>query len=337
VSAGAFKIQRLASGGLMTNYACTSRCRHCLYNCSPDWPGDYITANEARLALQTIQSLGCEAVHIGGGEPFLRPAGLAATLKAAGQVGVRVDYVETNASWYRDAASATATLARLREHGLRTLLVSISPFHNEHIPYARVLGVMTAARETGIRLFPWIEGFVPDLEAFDHRRPHRLSEFDEQFGRDYLRRALQRYWIHPGGRALNLLRKLLPVKPAGCIVEQAPGGCTPELTDTTHFHIDLFGNYIPGLCSGLTIRRQDLGRELEPEAYPLLSRLYQQGIGGLLRWATARYDFQPDRRGYLNKCDLCTDIRTFLATAVEEDFPELRPSQFYTPDPGVTS
>jgi len=31
------KIGRLASGGIITNYFCTSTCRHCLYNCSPRW------------------------------------------------------------------------------------------------------------------------------------------------------------------------------------------------------------------------------------------------------------------------------------------------------------
>ena len=43
-----------------------------------------------------------------------------------------------------------AMLQDLRESGLSALLVSISPFHNEHIPLDKVTGVMRACEETGV-------------------------------------------------------------------------------------------------------------------------------------------------------------------------------------------
>ena len=41
--------------------------------------------------------------------------------------------------------------------------------------------------------------------------------------------------------------------------------------------MDLFGNYIPGLCAGLAIRGEDLGTPLREQDYPVLQRLYTQG------------------------------------------------------------
>ena len=40
--------------------------------------------------------MGCPSVHIGGGEPLLRPDKLQAVLEAASDCGVGIDYVETN-------------------------------------------------------------------------------------------------------------------------------------------------------------------------------------------------------------------------------------------------
>ena len=324
-----FKIKRLISGGLIANYYCTACCRHCLYNCGPDWPKEYITADAAEINFQTIKSLGCDAVHIGGGEPLLRPDALMAVLDAAARTGMQIDYVETNSSWYRDSDSTAQVLARLKKHGLHTLLISISPFHNEHIPFAKVTRVMTAARRTGIRLFPWIDGFVPDLTALDPRQTHSLSELETHWGPDYLLQVLRRYWVHLGGRALNTFRNVLPEKSLTQVQDEGGSSCAAELSDTRHFHLDLFGNYIPGLCAGLAISREDLGYPLGDNTYPLLRRLYTQGIRGFYQWARDHYDFQPARRGYINKCDLCTEIRTHLVQLAAEEFTELRPLEFY--------
>lgn len=325
-SSAAFQITALVSGGLITNYFCTSRCRHCLYYCSPDWPKDSIGAGTAEKNFRAIRARGCNAVHIGGGEPLLRPDVLVSVLDAAHRTGMHIDYVETNSAWYRDADSAVALLSRLKRHGLHTLLISISPFHNEHIPFARVEGVIAAARRVGIGLFPWIEGFVPDLKRFDPRRAHSLDEFEAQYGRDYLRQILRRYWIHLGGRALPTFRRVLRQMPVEAVLNDS---CAAELSDTHHFHMDLFGNYIPGLCAGLAIDRKDLGAPLRENDYPVLQRLYRRGIAGLYRWAREHHDFRPARAGYLNKCDLCTEIRAHLVQRSGGDFRELRPLEFY--------
>ncbi len=322
-------IKHLSSGGLITNYFCTSTCRHCLYRCSPKWPKDYISRDMARKNLEIIRSLGCSSIHIGGGEPLLRFEGLLQVLDEAKSCGVAIEYVETNSSWYRGRSEACSVLRTLRKHGVHTLLVSISPFHSEYIPFSRVKGVIEACIETGMSVFPWVEGFVPDLSALDLDKPHSMEEFVERFGKDYLCRIQKRYWISPGGRALETFRRCNPLKSVDEICRQAGPGC-PELADTSHFHLDLYGNYVPGLCAGLAIARKDLGAPLDPGRYPILTMLYTQGIGALLSWAAEKYGFSPGKRCYWTKCELCHEIRRYMVVQSGVNTLELQPKYHYT-------
>lgn len=324
------KIKRLVSGGLITNYFCASRCRHCLYNCSPHWDKEFIQPQTAEKNLRTIRELGCSSVHIGGGEPLLKPDALGEVLEIAGQVGVEIEYVETNSAWFKDPDSAIATLLKLRQQGLQTLLVSISPFHNEYIPFSRVKGVIAAARQASIGIFPWISDFIADLSKLDVTGTHSLKEYEALFGQGYVVRLLQRYWVHMGGRALETFRPHLAEKSAKEICDENTGGCAAELANTQHFHLDLFGNYIPGLCSGLSIKREDLGKPLSAKKYPVLTMLFDHGIRGIFKMSQDMFDYTPAEDSYINKCDLCTEIRTLF---VKNDFgspAELNPRQFYT-------
>jgi len=188
---------------------------------------------------------------------------------------------------------------------------------------------MDAAAKSGVRIVPWVAEFTPDLSGLDNSQPHALSEFEQRYGKDYLRGILGRYWIQMGGRALDTFRPVLRTKTLEHILGENSGGCGRELTDTSHFHLDLFGSYIPGLCSGLAIARADLGRTLAEAKYPLLSRLCSKGIGGLYEMAVAEFGFTPSRERYINKCDLCTEIRFFLFRQNKVEFQELSPKEFY--------
>ncbi|MCP3875096.1 MAG: 4Fe-4S cluster-binding domain-containing protein, partial [Desulfobacteraceae bacterium] len=143
-------IKHLASGGVITNYHCVSRCGHCLYNCGPHRSKDYLDGALAENIYRRIAELGCRSVHIGGGEPLLDLQKLTVVLTAARETNVAIDYVETNSAWFVDPEQAMGVLNQLRAVGVETLLVSISPFHNAHIPFARVRGVIDACHNTGM-------------------------------------------------------------------------------------------------------------------------------------------------------------------------------------------
>ncbi len=260
---------------------------------------------------------------------MLRPNKLAEILDVARQSGVSIEYVETNSSWFRDPESARNLLTHLRSKGLKTLLVSISPFHNEFIPFYKVKGVITACQTSDVNIFPWVNSFIKDLSALDEDKTHKLETLAATFGQDYLLRVLQRYWIHMGGRSLNTFRPILTLQSVQQIIDENQTGCARELSDTSHFHIDLFGNFIPGLCSGLSILAEDLGRPLSVEQYPVITTLFHAGIKGIYELAQKELRYEPTRSDYINKCDLCTEIRTFF---VKNEFGgpfEFNPCEFY--------
>jgi len=327
VNESKFQITHLHSGGIIANYYCSSQCRHCLYRCSSGWETKYITIETTKTILDRLEDLQVASFHIGGGEPFLDRSGLKTLLQCIQRSGLSVDYIETNSSWFKDQADAVALLGEIRDLGVSTLLVSISPFHNEFIPFNRVKGVIAACQRAGVNVFPWMEGFYADLDAMADDKPHPMADYKERFGDKYLSQILRRYWIHPGGRALDTFASQLPRKTVNEIVEEK-SPCH-ELLDTSHFHVDLFGNYIPGLCSGLAIDIEDIGDVLLQEKYPLLTLLFNQGVSGLLNLAQVEYSFKA-KEFYSGKCHLCSDIRRYLVREHHLKSKELAPGQFYT-------
>jgi hypothetical protein len=104
------------------------------------------------------------------------------------------------------------------------------------------------------------------------------------------------------------------------------------LSDTSHFHMDLFGNYIPGLCSGLSVSTQDLGKPLSENKYPVITTLFNSGIKGIYDLAHQAFEYAPARSGYINKCDLCTEIRTVMVDKKYGGVSEFNPKEFYLKD-----
>jgi hypothetical protein len=320
-------IQHLQSGGLITNYSCTSQCGHCLYGCSPAREKGYIDEETTQKNFQIMKELGCHTIHVGGGEPFLNVEGLQMVLHVAQRTKMGITYVETNSSWCQDEDDAVELLAVLKQQGLSTLLVSISPFHNAYIPFSKVKAVAGACRRAGISVFPWISDFYSEIDAFDDQKTHEMTEYEKRFGPGYLKKLPSRYWIHLGGRALKTFETVFEKKNVKAILSMHKSGCE-ELQDVSHFHLDLFGNYVPGLCSGLAIQRQDLGRPIDSNRYPFLSVLFRSGVRGLFDMASGQYGFYPSD-GYISKCHLCYDIRRFLVLKKRLASHELQPVALY--------
>lgn len=319
-------IPQLYSGGIITNYSCTSKCQHCLYGCSPLRSHNYITKSQAVKNMQQIIHKGCRAVHIGGGEPFVDVQGLYSVLNAANEVKMRIEYIETNSSWCTNIEKGIEILTELKKRNVRQLLISMSPFHNEHVPFIRVKNLMAACKEVKISVFPWIEEFYDEINSFEDHHTHNLEEYQKKFGKGYLLSIPKRYWIHYGGRVLKTYAEIAPTLSLESIINN-PLGCS-ELTDVSHFHIDLYGNYIPGLCSGLSIKEEDLNKAISPEKYPFLTMLYNHGIKKFYEYAKDEYNFKADNQ-YLNKCHLCFDIRQFLVKDLFINTIEFQPSEFY--------
>ena len=96
------QISKINSGGIITNYYCSSKCRHCLYGCSPSWKKNYINPETAKSLFKKIHELDCNSVHIGGGEPLLNIEALKEFLESAISENIKVEYLETNSSWFKE-------------------------------------------------------------------------------------------------------------------------------------------------------------------------------------------------------------------------------------------
>lgn len=319
--AGIFK---LTPGGLMMNYCCQARCGHCLYHCSPDREQDYITPEKAAEVFTRVKALGTPSMHISGGEPFMDLEKLYAVLRAARACDMPIDYIETSASWVKDAESTAQIMAQLTQLGVQTLSISISPYQNEFIPLDRVFILSQACRDAEITPSLWIDEFFPDLTVFPTDAAHSRAEFEAEFGKNYWAQLRPRYALNMVGRALITHEKDMPTVPTTRIPHMSRS-CA-ELGGRSHYHIDLYGNYIPPGCPGLALPLDALGTELSPEAYPIYTRLAQDPKT-LLEYCKAQ-GFVP-KGSYYNRCHLCQDMRLFLYRKHPEKFRELAPRSFY--------
>jgi organic radical activating enzyme len=319
------KISGLYSGGVITNYHCSSRCGHCLYNCGPERSADYIPGFMTAKIFSSLKAQGCRSIHVGGGEPFLNFSGLLDFARIAQECGIAIEYIETNSSWYKDHDETVVKLEKLLDAGINCLLLSVSPFHNEYIPLRKFNGVLAACRTTGMQVFLWISEFYQELATLDADEKHSLQEYAQAFGSDAPGALMRRYSLTMRGRALETFRDQL--RPQSYDDLCSTSGPCRNLTDTSHFHIDLYGNYIPGLCTGLAVALEDLGDELTVDKYPVLTTLYEHGIRGLTVWAEGQ-GWRPQKADYVSKCELCTEIRLYLSN--RDFFPvELAPAEFY--------
>jgi hypothetical protein len=224
---------------------------------------------------ELLRDGGCRSAHIGGGEPFLDFEGLLTLVRTVTGAGIAVEYIETNAHWAADRQQAVSRLAELKHAGADTLCISSDSYHTEYIPPGLPLSLAEICRDTGFGHFLW------------------------QTGRGSLRF---------GGRALSIEAEHSPRKPVADIVSAQP--CRGLLSGG-HFHVDLYGSFIPPGCTGIAIPLEEAVRGIPEGKYPAFEALLSGGPAGLLRYAQA-LGFTPDPGGYPSGCAFCFRIRHWL-------------------------
>lgn len=323
-----YSIPPLISGGIMLSYRCTNACRHCLYRSGPHMPDVWMEPPMIeRVADALAHERRLSSVHIAGGEPCLRPDLVEAALRIFAKSEIHVEYVETNAAWCDDKTQTVEILGRFKAAGLSAILVSVSMFHNEFVPFRNTKNCIAAAAEvfgdSGVIVY------LPQIYSLLMRMPddgtHTLAEFCRWAGlREFGGELPQLYAVIPSGRAPEALRKCyVPVRADVFRNEH----CHDDLKCTTHFHIDRHGNLFTGLCPG--IAPADIGNlhpAISDSDCPIFSLLAKKGPYGLMTMAMSKYGYEPED-GYVSKCDLCYKTRKFLRE--HGDFRELRPSEYY--------
>jgi hypothetical protein len=327
------KLTPIDSGGIILSYQCNSACRHCLYAAAPDWD-DWMDVQDAGLIFQGLLKT-CRHLrgfHIAGGEPFLDFGRLLRVQRLATEFGIPIEYVETNASWCIDEATAKDKFSQLRDAGLGCVLVSSSPFHAEHIALNRI----STAVKVGYDIFGpggvilWIPEFYRQLSAIRTDLPIPLKEYVDSVGEGTARYLIRSgYSLITGGRLGYEMDDFYEKRPP----ERCAGDhCRMEILESGHAHFDPYGNFVPSFCSGITLGdARDLPaltEGLDLDRSPLLRILVDQGPYALYEFAEKEFGYKPLPDGYIGKCHLCVDVRRFIRRHTDE-FAELSPGQFY--------
>ena len=302
-------IERLRHGGIMTNYQCNAACRHCLYACSPERSGGYITSQKAKEICDLLRDGGCASVHIGGGEPFLDIDGLVMLLQTARNAGITVAYVETNAFWVEDESRAAKYLRAIKAAGADTLCISLDPFHAEYVPAALPVKLADVCRRVGFGYFLWQDKYRRLLSRLD--APHKAqtrAQLERQLSPDYILETAQSYGLGMGGRALSIEAEYGTPWPLIDIIKKRP--CR-NLLSSGHFHVDLYGRYVPPGCTGIAIPLAEAMNGVPYGKYPAFDALVEGGVEALLDLAQGLgFMVEAD---YTSACALCFHVRHWLS------------------------
>jgi hypothetical protein len=324
----AFRVPPLLSGGLMLSYRCTNACKHCLYRCSPQQPDEWITLEMAERVFRALGKEPLQDLHLAGGEPTLELDLLTEIIGLARAMGITLSYVETNARWCTDMQTSEAGMWQLKRAGLPAILISVSMFHHEFVPFRNTRHGVEAARKVFGQRRTYV--YLPHLYDAFLQLPHdgrqTLDEFTHWAGiADRPEVIATLYQVIPSGRATRDLRHCFATAPAEKFRTRR---CWGDLNDTSHFHIDHHGDLFTGLCAGLApASADDLHPESSRSSHPIFHTLATQGPFGLRQLAIDRVGHVDRPDGYVSKCDLCLHLRDQLHATGE--FPELRPDGFY--------
>ena len=302
-------VERLRHGGIMANYKCTAACRHCLYACSPERTGGYISKAAADEISGFLCEGGCRSVHIGGGEPFLDFDGLIDLVQTVTNAGIAVEYVETNAFWATDEHVIEQHLQALLRAGVRALCISLDPFHAEYVPVKLPLYLAEICQRANFGFFLWQEKYLPVLSRMDLNRTYDRTELERLISSDYVIKTAQSYGLHMGGRAINIEEEYSTVRLVDSIVDSRP--CR-RLLSSDHFHVDLNGRFIPLGCAGIAFPLNEAVRGIPDGKYPVFEALLSGGTAELLRYALTQ-GVTEKRQEYTSSCAFCFHIRHCLA------------------------
>ncbi|MBN1120901.1 MAG: radical SAM protein [Anaerolineae bacterium] len=333
------KIPRPISGGLILSYKCQARCRHCIYACSPDWKADWITEADLEKGLAQLQhtiqpsAWGPDAIglsdglHFTGGEPFLNFPLLLKAAEIAEAHGIPSTFVETNSVWATDDDSTREKLQKLRDAGLKGIMISVNPFYAEYVPFEnterciRISLETFGQRNTVVYQFEYYRQFL----RLGIRGTITIEEYAALAKDDRFLGRVEMFFM---GRATTQLKPFYPTYPAQTFFK-AP--CQPTFLREWHNHFDNYGNYMPGFCGGISLGNwldldHLLAEGIDLDDHPVLAYIVANDFEGLFTFAKDRGYTEPED-GYLSKCDLCTGLRRHLVSV--GDFAELRPLQFY--------
>ncbi len=331
------KIPLPISCGLMLSYQCNAECRHCMYGCSPLWKR-WISEDKLLSLLRQlaplIQPSPCgpgrvslsHGLHFTGGEPFLNYPLLLKAVIMAEEMGIPSTFVETNCWWCASDEETLEKLLELKEAGLKGIMISVNPYYLEYVPFERTERCFRIASEVfgaNTMIYQW--DYYAAFKSLVIKGRMSLETYLTLVTREDLRGRVELFLM---GRAAYQLQSLYPKYPPEAFFNET---CQPPFIRNWHNHIDLYGNFIPGFCGGISLGKCDdlsrlISEGVDLKHCPVLAFLVAQDFRGLLQFAREQ-GYRELQEGYVSLCHLCVDIRKYLVE--QGEFEELQPKEFY--------
>ncbi len=248
------------SGGLMLSYKCSAACRHCMYACSPQWSGDWISKDQLESYLPQLaaviqpspqgpkhMSLN-HGLHFSGGEPFMNFERLLQAVEIANRLNIPSTFVETNCFWCRNDAITRERLKALRQAGLSGILISVNPYYAEYIPFE--------CTQRCVRIS--LDVFGQNVAVYQLAYYHQFRKlgitkklpFEAYLRKTECRSSRSGIELFLMGRATDQLQDFYPKYPPERFFELA---CQPDFIRSWHNHFDNYGNFMPGYCGGISL------------------------------------------------------------------------------------
>jgi hypothetical protein len=249
-----------------------------------------------------------EWISITGGEPFLQQEMLQAVIVFATKQSLLTECV-TNCFWAESEQSATIILESIQQKGLDVLNISADDFHQDQLPFERVLNCYRAAQKLGMKTV-----IMCTVSRSSTLTVNRVVSKLGQRGIHILRREVS---SQESVRALAIQSGFIPVGRAAHIPEEERvigdgsinGPCRLVLRDVS---IAPSGSVLP-CCSALgTNDAFSIGNARDEELQTIIYRaanmapfriLMDEGPEVLLKRIGNK-----KTRGYVNRCDLCYEV-----------------------------
>ena len=296
--------------GLILTEQCNLSCRHCWLNSGPD-KTSRMERDEAFSFIDQAKNIPTlEWISITGGEPFLLQDMLRAVISFATNKSLRTECV-TNCFWAESEQKATTILERLQQVGLEVINISADDFHQDRLPFERVLTCYRAAKKLRMKIV--IMCTVSRSSTLTASRV--VSKLGDR-GIHILRRGVS---PQEPVRALAIQSGFIPAGRAANIPEQeraigdgpVNGPCRLVLRDVSIAP----SGHVLSCCSALGASDAfSIGNARDEELQTIIHRAANMAPFRILM------DEGPDvllkriggvqTRDYVNRCDLCYEAMT---------------------------
>lgn len=303
---------------LYMTYNCTARCRDCCFRCSPRENGVMLFEDVHRYLCDGKPGDPVSHVGFGGGEPFLYPELLIRCVREATKLGITSDVV-TNGFWGSDGGAAADYAGRLKEAGLKNMLITHDAFHQEFVATEAVRSALRAAKAAEIEEISVIGVTLVDENAdnpFDPKTKRVIEALAEEFD---VGKAIGQgvAWM---GRAIDELTQYVVMRPIDELDSARRPYCEREDGNIRHpAESDSLGVDCEGrlqLFCGTTLAGDrersiwEIVSTYDYDAHPLLRRFLAEGYLGVLAVAVEKgYEPLP---GYADGCHVCSHARQYL-------------------------